>query len=75
MDSRIGQSSGTYSELYILVLLLAGLRAVAELHAELLEGDSATLCSPRLGASVAGMALLMKAAGHVDETLTELAAP
>ena len=46
-----------------LVLLLAGFRAFAEQHAELLEGDLATLCSPRLGASVAGRALLRKAAG------------
>lgn len=65
MNSQIGQSSGRCSkELYIPVLLLAGLRAFAEQHAELLEGDLATLCSPRLGASVAGMAILMKAAGY-----------
>ncbi|CAL5224163.1 g6802 [Coccomyxa viridis] len=36
------------------VLLHGGLRAFADRHAELLEGDSATLCSPRQSTSVAG---------------------
>ena len=69
------QSSGMYSGQYIQVFLLAGLRAFAEQHAELLEGHSATLCSPRLGASVAGRALLRKAAGREDAALEELAVP